>query len=88
MKLFDPDKLLLIAGPCSLENVEVCRAVAGGLAALGERHPELTIVFKGSFDKANRTSGSGARGTGIVEGLALLALIREGIRISRADGRA
>lgn len=74
--LYDPKKLLLIAGPCSLENEGVCRAVAEKLAAIGKAQPELTIIFKGSFDKANRTSVSGPRGTGIEEGLKLLALIK------------
>ena len=77
MRIFDGKKLLLIAGPCSLESEAVCRAVAGGLAALGKAHPELRIVFKGSFDKANRTSGTGPRGTGLKGGLALLALVRK-----------
>lgn len=74
--LFDSERLLLIAGPCSLENESVCRAVADALARLREIHPELNIVFKGSFDKANRTSLGGERGTGIEEGLRLLALMR------------
>lgn len=75
--LFDPKKLLLIAGPCSLENEQVCRAVAEVLVKVGKAQPELKIVFKGSFDKANRTSAKGARGTGLEEGLALLALIKQ-----------
>ncbi len=75
--IFDPKKLLLIAGPCSLENERVCRTVAEKLGALGRAHPELRIVFKGSFDKANRTSLTGDRGTGMVRGLRLLALIRK-----------
>lgn len=74
--LFDSSKLLLIAGPCSLENETVCRAVAEKLTALGRAHPELRIIFKGSYDKANRTSLAGPRGTGMEEGLALLALIK------------
>ena len=74
--LFDPEKLLLIAGPCSLENERVCRAVADELVALRRARPELTIVFKGSFDKANRTSVAGERGTGIDAGLALLAMVK------------
>lgn len=74
--LFDPQKLLLIAGPCSLENEKVCRAVAESLVSIGRAQPELTIIFKGSFDKANRTSLAGDRGTGLDEGLALLALIK------------
>ncbi len=74
--LYDPKKLLLIAGPCSLENERVSRAVAEGLAALARAQPDLTIVFKGSFDKANRTSGTGPRGPGMEAGLALLAMVR------------
>lgn len=74
--LFDPQRLLLIAGPCSLENETVCRAVASELAAIRARRPELNIVFKGSFDKANRTSLSGARGTGLEAGLDLLGLVK------------
>ncbi len=74
--LFDPAKLLLIAGPCSLENESVCRAVAERLVAVGLKHPELRIVFKGSFDKANRTSLGGPRGTGLEGGLALLEMVR------------
>jgi 2-dehydro-3-deoxyphosphooctonate aldolase (KDO 8-P synthase) len=77
VKIFDPHRLLLVAGPCSLESEAVCRAVAAKLVALGKAHKELTIVFKGSFDKANRTSASGPRGTGLKEGLALLGLVRK-----------
>lgn len=75
--LFDPTKLLLIAGPCSLENERVCRAVAETLVTLRRSQPELNIVFKGSFDKANRTSAGNARGTGLEEGLALLAMVKK-----------
>lgn len=74
--LFDSERLLLIAGPCSLENETVCRSVAGRLVALGRSHPQLRIVFKGSFDKANRTSLGGPRGTGLEQGLELLAMVR------------
>ncbi len=75
--IFSPKKLLLIAGPCSLESEAVCRAVARELKKIGRANPELNIVFKGSFDKANRTSLAGPRGTGIEEGLALLRLVRK-----------
>lgn len=76
MSLFDPQKLLLIAGPCSLESEDVCRMVATELVSVQRAMPALRIVFKGSFDKANRTSLAGARGTGLEEGLRLLALVR------------
>jgi 2-dehydro-3-deoxyphosphooctonate aldolase (KDO 8-P synthase) len=74
--LFDAQKLLVIAGPCSLENERVCRTVAEALLKIGATLPELKFIFKGSFDKANRTSLAGDRGTGIDEGLRLLALIK------------
>ncbi|MCF3650344.1 3-deoxy-8-phosphooctulonate synthase [Synoicihabitans lomoniglobus] len=74
--IFDADKLLLLAGPCSLENESVCRTVATELAALRDAHADLTIVFKGSFDKANRTSIAGDRGTGMAAGLELLAMVK------------
>ncbi|MCB1121735.1 MAG: 3-deoxy-8-phosphooctulonate synthase [Verrucomicrobiae bacterium] len=75
--LFDSEKLLLIAGPCSLESLNTCEPVAKTLLALQKTHPELNLVFKGSFDKANRTSIEGARGTGIDEGLELLQTIKQ-----------
>ena len=74
--IHERDKLLLLAGPCSLENERVCRAVATTLAALRDVHRDLVVVFKGSFDKANRTSLQGARGTGLEAGLELLAMVR------------
>ncbi|HEY9247498.1 MAG TPA: 3-deoxy-8-phosphooctulonate synthase, partial [Rariglobus sp.] len=77
MPLFDSKKLLVLAGPCSLENEKVVRTVAEKLVALRARYPELNLVFKGSFDKANRTSIAGGRGTGLEEGLALHALVKK-----------
>lgn len=75
MAIFDSKKLLLIAGPCSLENEKVCRQVAEVLMKMAQRLNELNILFKGSFDKANRTSISGDRGPGIKEGLQLLRMV-------------
>lgn len=74
--LFHPDRLLLLAGPCSLENEAVCTTVAEVLQDLQSRHPELSIVFKGSFDKANRTSLNSPRGLGMEEGLELFRRIK------------
>ena len=75
--LFSSEKLLLLAGPCSLESLDTCLPVAECLAGLRDSCPELNIVFKGSFDKANRTSISGARGTGLTAGLKILGEIKE-----------
>lgn len=75
--LYDPSRLLVIAGPCSLESVDVCQAIASELRGIANRIPEVQFVFKGSFDKANRTSIEGRRGLGLEEGLGLLAGIRD-----------
>ncbi|MBC2595625.1 3-deoxy-8-phosphooctulonate synthase [Ruficoccus amylovorans] len=77
MKLYDPNRLLLIAGPCSLETEDVTFSVADKLAELAAAHPELNVVFKGSFDKANRTSLGSERGPGMEEGLARLRQVKE-----------
>lgn len=74
--IHDPNKLLLLAGPCSLESLDTCRPVAEALAALQQKHPELNILFKGSFDKANRTSIQSNRGTGLEEGLEIFQTIQ------------
>lgn len=68
--------LLLIAGPCVLESEELSLTVAAFLADLAARLP-VTVVFKGSFDKANRSSGASYRGPGEAEGLRILAKVRE-----------
>ena len=44
--IFDPDKLLLLAGPCSLESMDTCQPVAECLVELKRANPELNIVFK------------------------------------------
>ncbi|MGB5197540.1 MAG: hypothetical protein WBN64_10785, partial [Candidatus Deferrimicrobium sp.] len=54
---------LLIAGPCVLESEELALSVASFLADLAARFP-VTVVFKGSFDKANRSSRASYRGPG------------------------
>ena len=75
--LFTPNKLLLIAGPCAIESLELCRTVADVLANLQRKHSDkLTVIFKGSFDKANRTSAESLRGLGLEHGLEVLSTIR------------
>lgn len=63
--------LLLIAGPCVMESESLVLQVAEHLAQLKQRH-QLQVVFKSSFDKANRTSLDSFRGPGLEEGLKLL----------------
>ena len=66
----------LIAGPCVIESEDLCLKIADSLAVLAQRLP-IQVVFKGSFDKANRTSGGAFRGLGIDEGLAVLDKVRQ-----------
>lgn len=73
---FDSVRFPLIAGPCSLESEALCRTVAESLIQLGEHYPQLYLVFKGSFDKANRTSLRSPRGLGLDKGLKLLSMIK------------
>lgn len=66
----------LIAGPCVIESLDLCREVAGAVkAACAARG--IPYIFKASFDKANRTSGKSFRGHGLEEGIAVLAAIKE-----------
>src|SRR3974390_2899272 len=66
----------LIAGPCQIESrghaLEVAAALREMSAATG-----VPIIYKSSFDKANRTSVSAPRGAGLDDGLAILAEVRE-----------
>jgi 2-dehydro-3-deoxyphosphooctonate aldolase (KDO 8-P synthase) len=64
-------RLLLIAGPCQIESKEHCLMIAGRLREICDRYP-VDLVFKSSYDKANRTSLQGKRGPGIEEGLRIL----------------
>lgn len=67
--------LAVIAGPCMAESLELCLDVATTVADLC-RTLEVGFVFKASFDKANRTSGSSYRGPGLQRGLQWFAEVR------------
>jgi len=71
----DMARPLLIAGPCVIESEALCLAIADQLARLGQRL-NLAVVFKASFDKANRSAHTSFRGPGIDQGLAVLAKVR------------
>lgn len=68
--------LMIIAGPCVLETDDLTMRIAEHLRWLGEKH-RVDIVFKASFDKANRTSLNAPRGPGIEEGLRMLQRVGE-----------
>ncbi len=67
--------LFLIAGPCVIESEALCLEVAQSLRLLADRTGAL-VVFKASFDKANRSALSGYRGLGMDEGLRVLEKVR------------
>ncbi len=68
--------LVLIAGPCVIENLDHTLRTAEALKAITARLG-IGLVFKASFDKANRTSVTSFRGPGIDAGLAILARVRQ-----------
>ena len=74
-QFFHRDALFLIAGPCVLESDALNLRVGEHLARLAESVPG-GIVFKASFDKANRSNAGAHRGPGLDEGLAALARVR------------
>jgi 2-dehydro-3-deoxyphosphooctonate aldolase (KDO 8-P synthase) len=68
--------LALIAGPCQLESRDHALEIAAALKEVAE-HLGIGLVYKASFDKANRTSLSGARGIGLEAALPIFGEIRE-----------
>ncbi|MFN3293168.1 MAG: 3-deoxy-8-phosphooctulonate synthase [Gemmobacter sp.] len=66
--------LVLIAGPCQLESLDHARMLCDGILRAADG---MGVIFKASYDKANRTSLSGARGVGIGRGLEILARLRD-----------
>jgi 2-dehydro-3-deoxyphosphooctonate aldolase (KDO 8-P synthase) len=73
-------RFFLIAGPCVIESEQSALDIAGTLkeitGLLG-----IPFIYKSSFDKANRTSGSSFRGLGMEKGLAILAKVRKEIGV-------
>jgi 2-dehydro-3-deoxyphosphooctonate aldolase (KDO 8-P synthase) len=73
--VFGGGQIVLIAGPCVIEDRDSCLRHAERLAAIARR-AALPLVFKASFDKANRTSHRSFRGPGLDGGLCILAEIK------------
>jgi 2-dehydro-3-deoxyphosphooctonate aldolase (KDO 8-P synthase) len=68
--------LCLIAGPCVIESRDMVFRHAEALCQSIARYPDISFVFKSSYDKANRTSLNGFRGIGMEEGLRILQDVR------------
>lgn len=70
-----PKPLVLIAGPCVIETRKLCYDIAATLKKIGRKH-RIPVIFKASFDKANRTSFDSFRGPGIEAGLEILSQVK------------
>jgi len=69
-------KPFFILGPCVMENQELLYTVAEKVAEAGHKY-KVPVVFKSSFDKANRTSIHSYRGPGIEKGMEMLLKVKE-----------
>ena len=72
--------LFLIAGPCVIESMQLQLDTAGKLKEITSKLG-MNFIFKSSFDKANRTSGTSFRGPGLEEGLKVLAEVKKQIGV-------
>jgi 2-dehydro-3-deoxyphosphooctonate aldolase (KDO 8-P synthase) len=75
-KTYGGKELFFIAGPCVIESREHCRKIGAALAEAAGRL-RIPLIFKASYDKANRTAGSSFRGVGIDDGLKILDEVRQ-----------
>ena len=81
LQIGDNQPLTLIAGPCVIESKELVFEVAGALSEICKKL-EINLVFKSSYDKANRTSNSGYRGLGLSAGLEILSAVKNEFKIA------
>jgi 2-dehydro-3-deoxyphosphooctonate aldolase (KDO 8-P synthase) len=72
--------LVLIGGPCAIENEKHALMTAERLAGIAARH-RVPYIYKSSYDKANRSSVGGYRGPGLIEGLRILRRVREAVGV-------
>lgn len=72
--------LCLIAGPCALESIDHALDIASFLREICQQR-SMPLIFKASFDKANRTSAHSARGPGLKSGLAILQRVKETLHL-------
>lgn len=75
---FPSDRMLLIAGPCVLQTLDLCLQIAERVQSICDVLG-IDYVFKGSFDKANRTSAKADRGPGMDTGLQILERVKQRI---------
>ncbi len=76
IKIGESNKLLLIAGPCVIESEQMVMDIAKDLVEI-TKSLDVNLVFKASFDKANRSSINSFRGPGLDKGLEILKKVKE-----------
>ena len=72
--------MFLIAGPCVIETKQICLDIANRLADIS-CNTGIGVIYKASFDKANRSSVSSFRGPGLKKGLEILAAVRDKVKL-------
>ena len=75
---------ILIAGPCAIESEDMTLCIAESLKKISE-DLDIPVIFKASYDKANRTSVDSYRGPGLDAGLEILYKVKEGKLIHEVD---
>ena len=76
VRIGNAERLTIIAGPCQMESRQHALETASALKEIAERL-DIGLIYKTSYDKANRTSGSAARGMGLSAALPVYAEIRD-----------
>jgi 2-dehydro-3-deoxyphosphooctonate aldolase (KDO 8-P synthase) len=80
VKIGNTFPLVMISGPCQIESRDHALMMAQSLKDLCQKY-SIPLIFKASFDKANRTSISGKRGIGIESAIAIFSEIRESLKL-------
>ena len=78
VRIGNAERLSIIAGPCALESRQHALEMAHALKEIAQRL-DVGLIYKTSFDKANRTSVSGGRGVGLGQALPIFAEVRESL---------
>lgn len=73
------NKPVLFSGPCAVESLDICLEIGSTVKKHAETHG-FAYVFKASFDKANRTSGSSFRGIGFDQSMKVLEEVKSAWR--------
>ena len=75
IEISNKNKICLIAGPCQLETEQHAMDMVGKIKEITEKY-KIGLIYKTSFDKANRTSLKGKRGAGLEKSLPILDRIK------------